>query len=93
MKKTSNNFSSLREFTGQAAQNINMTERLFIIDWNGLLEKQGYASANLSGDHHWPEVHDWCRKQFGADHYTWTGSRFWFETQEAALLFVLKWQQ
>lgn len=55
-----------------------------------ILQQAGFYSATV-GNHNWPGVHEWCKQQFGKDHYTWTGSRFWFETKEAAVLFTLRW--
>lgn len=39
----------------------------------------------------WQECHRWCREHIGEDHYSWTGSTFWFETDKAAVLFALRW--
>jgi hypothetical protein len=36
-------------------------------------------------------MHHWCEQQFGKDHYAWTGSTFWFETEKDATLFGLRW--
>lgn len=39
----------------------------------------------------WQECHRWCREHVGEQHYSWTGSTFWFETEQAAALFALRW--
>lgn len=62
-------------------------------NWRRAFDKMNYPSALLGyeGHHQWQEVHVWCKEQFGEDHYTWTGSRFWFDRTEDAALFALKW--
>lgn len=39
----------------------------------------------------WQEMHRWCRDCVGEDHYSWTGSTFWFENQRDAIMFALRW--
>ena len=39
----------------------------------------------------WQECHRWCRDYIGENHYSWTGSTFWFETEKAAIWFALRW--
>lgn len=58
-----------------------------------IFEQAGFYSAALGdlGNSDWQEIHQWCRQQFNRDHYTWTGSTFWFETEQAAVLFTLRW--
>lgn len=53
----------------------------------GYYSVQGGPRAHAN----WPEMHTWCCEQFGARHYAWTGGTFWFDTQEAAVLFALTW--
>jgi hypothetical protein len=62
-------------------------------DWRHAFNSKGYPSALLSEEGHkkWPEVHRWCREHIGEDHYAWTGSRFWFDNDEAAFKFILRW--
>jgi hypothetical protein len=65
------------------------------INWDSRFGDAGYYSVPLGAQalqHHWADVHEWCREQFGTRHYTWAGSRFWFETPEAAAWFALRWQ-
>lgn len=65
-----------------------------IIDWNGLLAEQKYFSVEFSAlelNKNYIEIHQWCRDTVGDPHYVWTGSKMWFETEEAALLFSMKW--
>lgn len=56
-------------------------------------DRGGYHSVLLGyrGHLEWQEVHAWCKNHFGEDHYTWTGSRFWFEQEHDAVLFALRW--
>jgi len=59
--------------------------------WHQRFRAGGYYSAEADLNHPWQDIHEWCRAQFGEDHYTWTGSTFWFETEQAAVLFSLRW--
>ena len=43
------------------------------------------------GHHVWPEMHDWCKEKFGAGQYTWTGRLFWFQNEQDAIMFMLRW--
>ena len=45
----------------------------------------------LGQDGEWQKIHRWCRENIGEQHYSWTGSTFWFETERAAMLFALRW--
>lgn len=62
--------------------------------WNIRLQDAGYYGIEASREsirRYWQEMHQWCERQFGRNHYTWTGSTFWFETESAAVLFTLQW--
>lgn len=66
------------------------------IRWREALSNAGYYHADLSGVmatgfNAWKDAHRWCIDNFGKEHYTWTGERFWFETDQDALLFRLRW--
>ena len=63
------------------------------IDWNQQLSKHGYVSVSWGFNEmeHLSTIHKWCDDQFGKDHYAWTGSLFWFETEQDAAIFVLRW--
>lgn len=61
--------------------------------WREHLANLGFTYADAGADateQHWTEMHEWCHKQFG-DRYTWTGSRFWFNDERDAILFIIKW--
>ena len=63
--------------------------------WSTRFQDAGYFSVPLTDNnriHQWQDVHRWCEHEFGERHYTWTGSIFWFETEEAAAWFALRWQ-
>lgn len=62
------------------------------IDWHSRLSDAGYYSAKFNQSlSFWKIVHEWCKEQFGERHYTWTGSVFWFDRREDAMLFMLRW--
>ena len=63
------------------------------INWNQLLESHGFISVDLNSCHynHWNDVQAWCRAHFNVSQYTCTGYKFWFERQEDATLFALRW--
>lgn len=94
-----NKFASIRAFIDQVDR-FDIADDV-IIDWNRLLEDQGYVKVALPSCRYFPPravrnfppqaVRDWCCDQFGEDHFTWTGRWFWFETEEAAMLFLLRW--
>lgn len=37
------------------------------------------------------ELHDWAEQHLGRENYNWTGSIFWFNNQQDATLFALRW--
>lgn len=62
--------------------------------WELRFRDAGYYRVESSRDsvtHSWQEMHQWCEQQFGREHYAWTGSTFWFESDRAAVLFTLRW--
>lgn len=62
--------------------------------WRAAYGRAGYLpvkSGLLGRDGEWQEIHRWCREHIGERHYAWTGSTFWFETEQAAALFALRW--
>ena len=64
------------------------------IDWNGLLADQEYYPVEfdtLKLNQNYVEIHKWCREAVGDPHYVWTGTKIWFETEQAALLFSMRW--
>ena len=85
---------TIKEFTDMITQ-ISIDEgKNGLIDWNRVLAEKGYCPVQAGGFSavgNWRECHAWCKEQFGREHYTWTGSKFWFETEQDAMLFLLKW--
>ncbi len=63
------------------------------INWSYRFRDAGYFCVHPTVDSmsKWPNMHEWCHEQFGREHYSWTGSTFWFETEKAAILFTLRW--
>lgn len=58
--------------------------------WTMRLHDAGYFGVD-KGSGSWRECHEWCREQIGHRHYAWVGNRFWFECEQHAVLFKLKW--
>lgn len=55
------------------------------------LEQAGFTRVYLNNVYVWKELHDWCEKVIGTEHYTWFGNIFWFSDEQDALLFDLRW--
>jgi hypothetical protein len=83
---------NIREFTADVLKMRGEKKSNDPIPWNDLLQKQGYYSVPSKGfmSLRNPPT-EWCKEQFGDDHFVWTGSDFWFETEAAAVLFALRW--
>ena len=80
----------------QVMEHTKKTDPLFgttDYDWRALFVKKGYHSVLLAFESHqmWPDVHAWCKQHIGEQHYSWTGSRFWFENPQDAAWFALRW--
>ena len=63
-------------------------------DWARRLAEAGYYRVEVgrhSIEHEWPNIHRWCEDQFGKNHYTWTGTTWWFESDRDAMVFALRW--
>lgn len=62
------------------------------VDWFPIFEEKGYYHAQCGNQIiKWQEVHQWCESMIGRDHYAYHGEHFWFETEEASVLFILRW--
>jgi len=55
------------------------------------LEQAGFIRVYLNNMYVWKELHDWCKQNIGSDYYTWFGNVFWFNNEQDALLFDLRW--
>jgi hypothetical protein len=64
-------------------------------DWNRYLEANGYYGVYIdtskSTRMEIKGMLAWANDRYGKGHCYWTGSCFWFDREEDALLFALKW--
>jgi len=79
---------SIREFTRRIDRVDTHSQPAL---WHQRFRAAGYYPVKVSLKQPWVYIHEWCQDQFGEDHYTWTGGTFWFETEQAAVLFSLRW--
>ena len=69
---------------------VNIADR----HWDQRFRDAGYHGVDLSAKSNRGrrELHEWCEQHVGGKHYAWTGtSMFWFETEQSAVLFALRW--
>jgi hypothetical protein len=62
--------------------------------WNNRFRDANYygiVPSRLSTSQSWPEMHSWCEHYFGCDHYANIGYTFWFESEQDAVWFALRW--
>lgn len=62
------------------------------LSWNQRFQQAGYYGVEWYGTT-WDQLvdrHQWCDKTVGREHYYRIGSRFWFESEQDALVFKLK---
>lgn len=61
--------------------------------WSCEFRQAGYFPATLPVGEisKWQAAHQWCKQEIGVDHYSWTGNQFWFEREDHAVMFLLKW--
>jgi hypothetical protein len=85
--------TSIREFTQQVLEMQDKKQLFEPIDWNHVLKVQGYMGVSVTINDLIPgtQMRTWCELNVGEEHYVWTGSQFWFETESAAVLFALRW--
>jgi hypothetical protein len=63
-----------------------------IHQWGNRFKDAGYYPVEVNRFYTaWYEIHLWCREKFGEQHYAWAGSTFWFEAEEDAIMFTLRW--
>lgn len=82
---------SIRSFIDKVKAEKEKPDKAVFIDWPEILSAAGYHRADLNDSTHWKEVHIWCVEEFGQENYAWSGNIFWFQTNEAATWFTLKW--
>lgn len=81
-------------FEREGGQNLPYGQNPGIKSWNDILESGGYIRVIITHEH-WTEtriIAQWCREKFGVDHYYWTGGAFWFDSEEHAAMFMLRWK-
>jgi hypothetical protein len=81
--------SSIGEFIRLVQRLRDEKETVRPLDWNSTLEDQGFHSVKVSPWNN--EVYEWCTEQYGIEHFAWTGSKFFFETEQDAIMFTLRW--
>ena len=81
--------SSIGDFIRQVQEIIESDGLSEPINWNGLFLLNKYIPVEFSPKN--KECYDWCSEQFGSEHFAWTGSKFWFETEQDAIMFTLRW--
>lgn len=66
-------------------------------NWNLRFRDAGYISVVLINSWIFPKenIEAWCNENVGIEHYAWVGGidscTYWFENEEAALQFSLRW--
>jgi len=80
---------SIQDFIRQVQKLRDSGKLIEPINWNYLFLLYGYIPVDLSPKN--KECYDWGREQFGPEHFAWTGSKFWFETEKDAIMFTLRW--
>lgn len=56
-----------------------------------ILLNAGFIPVTLNR-YYGKELHDWAMEKIGWENYNWTGSTFWFNNKQDAILFALRWQ-
>jgi hypothetical protein len=57
-----------------------------------VLRDAGYYEVEIDNTGpRWREIHNWCEANLGWENYNWTGSTFWFNTDEDRVFFMLRW--
>lgn len=56
--------------------------------WGEAMKNSGYETV-VFRSLAWQEAHDWCKKVCGEEHYSWSGSNFFFTRRSDALMFKL----
>lgn len=59
--------------------------------WNMRFQDTGYYCVDLNDHQAWSVCYDWCKENIGEKHYAWFGKTFWFENEQDAVLFRLRW--
>lgn len=59
--------------------------------WDTRFRSAGYYPVLISNITQWTQIHAWCTETVGHDHYAWSGNTFYFESDQAAIQFTLRW--
>jgi hypothetical protein len=84
---------TIKEFIDHISKLRYNNELVEPIDWNDIFQSRGYFGVKVpkntldNGNEQW----HWCNENFGSDNFTWTGDQYWFEYEEHALWFALRW--
>jgi hypothetical protein len=77
-----------------------MTQRKFVsvtvvypshISWEEKLKEAGYNLVTFTNFTEFNDAYHWCKQQFGDRNFFWNDCAFWFQTDEDAFLFKLRW--
>ena len=86
---------SIRAFTDQVIKMSDEKHLFEPVDWNIMLADYGYVPVPIGIPFRKPgernAMQAWCCEQFGEEHFVWTGSKYWFETESDAIMFALRW--
>lgn len=74
-----------------AAEVLLKSVKPHIEDWNAVFHSGGYYLVNPNTTPRWEEIHRWCVENLGDNRYAWNGNNFWFETEQDAIMFTLRW--
>ena len=55
-----------------------------------VLKNAGYIPIRINGNR-WGPIFDWLQENIGWENYNSTGNTFWFNSEQDAVLFALKW--
>lgn len=89
------NMISIRVFTDHVIKMTDKKQLFEPIDWNAMLADHGYVPVPIGIRIRKPDERNamraWCLEQLGEEHFVWTGSNYWFETESDAIMFALRW--
>lgn len=89
---------SIKNFiAGWKAWDQEDNKSLVYLNWNHRFRDAGYIGVAISDSYIFPNknIEIWCNENIGEDHYAWVGApdqfTYWFENEETALQFSLRW--
>ena len=86
---------SIRAFTDHVIKMADEKHLFEPVDWNAMLADHGYVPVPIGVRVRKPgernAMRAWCLEQLGEEHFVWTGSNYWFETESDAIMFALRW--